>query len=224
MRAFVVGNGPSLLPSDLDKLGGDVSFAVNRISKIYPLTAWRPSHYIIAEQAYNPPTEQWADDLIYHLEKPDITVWCNVWHLKWLERDRKYTPQNKDKLHTLTSCAHYNAHFDAEDCPHLWHLPRYCTFGSTLNVALQIAVVLGYDPIYLIGCDLGYKDGAVNHFTESYTAGFENVLRPARYANVDTMAAHMIAARSSAAKIYNATRGGHLEVYPRVDLDAVLHE
>jgi hypothetical protein len=47
------------------------------------------------------------------------------------------------------------------------------------------------------------------------------MLRPARYANTDTLMGHIIAKRSSPVPIYNATKGGSLEVYERVSFDEV---
>ena len=47
-RCFVIGNGPSLTPADLDILAEKMvfCFAVNRIYKMYPKTVWRPSIYM----------------------------------------------------------------------------------------------------------------------------------------------------------------------------------
>ena len=43
MRAFIVGNGPSLKPWQLDRIKGEASYGVNRIHLIYPETSWRPN-------------------------------------------------------------------------------------------------------------------------------------------------------------------------------------
>jgi len=67
-------------------------------------------------------------------------------------------------------------------------------------------------------------DGKPSHFTEEYEKGIEDELRPARLANLDTLAAHMVAARSSPVKIYNATLGGELEVYERVCFESLFED
>ncbi len=121
----------------------------------------------------------------------------------------------------IRACSHYNMHFDNPDCPPLYHLPRLCTFGSSVNVAIQIALgKLEVDKVYLVGCDMGYRDGEVNHFDENYTQGVGE-LRNARYNELDILAAHMIAARTFPNRIFNATVGGNLEVYPRVKLEDI---
>ena len=48
-RCFVVGNGPSLDPDDLDALAGEFTFASNKIYKIFPRTVWRPTAYMVVD-------------------------------------------------------------------------------------------------------------------------------------------------------------------------------
>lgn len=222
MRCFIVGNGPSLRDTPLDDLVGEVSYATNRIHLIYPETKWRPTHYVRVESMQDTDDDSvdlWATDLLVHLNDPNITVHCNMWFPKLLERRGYGTWKN---IQILKTCAHYFVHFDTDRCPHLWHLPHLCSFGGSLTLAIQIAVKAGFDKIYLVGCDLGYKDQEESHFIDGYASGYE--IDEARYANMDKVAAHMIAMRSSPVRIYNATIGGDLEVYPRVDLAEVLKE
>jgi len=214
-RAFVVGNGPSLANTPLDKLIGEVSFATNRIHLIYPKTKWRPSYYIRAEEAFGLEDAVWMDDLLAQLSLPDTIIYCNQYFIKHME-GHLHGVGVRERVMRLKACTHYTYHFDRVECPHTWH-EGLCTFGSSVNVAVQMAVQMGFAPIYLIGCDLGYRDDKPSHFTSEYINVPDSNLRGARYANMDTLAAHMIAKRSSPVPIYNATLGGSLEVYPRVD-------
>ena len=219
MRAFVVGNGPSLSVTPLEKLIGEVSFAVNRIHLIYPKTPWRPTYYVRAEELDGFELDVWKDDLIAQLENPDIQIHCNQYFTKNLERYFD-DASIRHRVHRLKACTHYLDHFDQIECPHTWH-QGLCTFGSSVNVAVQMAVQMGYSPIYLIGCDLGYKYETVSHFSADYINVETSKLKSAHYANMDTLAAHMIAARSSPVPIYNATIGGHLEAYPRFEFESL---
>lgn len=212
-RAFVAGNGPSLKLTKLDNLIGEISFACNNIHLIYPFTAWRPTHYVRAEEAYGLEIENWMESMNIQMAG-DAEIYCNVWFTKWMERNG----EKVRNVNVINSCAHYATNFDSEYCPHLWHLPRLCTFGSSVNVAVQIAVTLGFSPIYLVGCDLGYRDAQHSHFVEHYEHGRE---RPARLANLNTLVAHIIAKRSCKTPIYNATIGGELEVYERVEYESL---
>lgn len=210
-RAFVIGNGPSLRETDLSLLPGEATFACNNIHLIYPRTTWRPTHYVRAEGAAGMEVRDWIDSMQIQMEGNAI-IYCNNWFVKWMNRENYYTRL----VNVIHSCAHHLTNFDSEYCPHLWHFPRLCTFGSTVNVAIQIAVQLGYSPIYLVGCDLGYRDGRANHFDPTYEHGNE---QPARLSNLNTLTAHVIAKRSSPVPIYNATIGGELEVYERVSYE-----
>ncbi len=210
-RAFVIGNGPSLSVTDLSHLTNEITFACNNIHLIYPSTDWRPTHYVRAEAAAGMEIKDWFDSMQTQMAG-NVEIWCNLWFIKWMNRQGYETRQTN----VIHSCAHHLINFDSEYCPHLWHFPRLCTFGSSVNVAIQIAVQLGYSPIYLVGCDLGYRDGRANHFDPTYEHGNE---QPARLANLNTLTAHIIAKRSSPVPIYNATIGGQLEVYERVNYE-----
>ncbi len=58
---------------------------------------------------------------------------------------------------------------------------------------------------------------------DDYIGNRGEYLRDPRYANGDCQAAHQAARKSSKAPIYNATIGGELEVYERVDLMEVIN-
>jgi hypothetical protein len=212
-RAFIVGNGPSLNNTNLDLLIGETSFGVNRISGIYPKTRWRPTHYVRAEEAsIGSDPRVYSSDIQLHKEL-GCEIWANEYFIGHLNEVRL-----SGLYRQIRGCSHYNIHFDNPDCPPLYHMPRLCTFGSSVHVAIQIALgILNVDTVYLVGADLGYKEGQPNHFDANYTKG-AGKLRDARYTELDIIAAHLVAARSYPGRIYNATAGGSLEVYPRVSL------
>lgn len=199
-RAWIAGNGKSLNQTDLNLLKGETSFAVNNIHLIYPKTDWRPTHYVRAE-GYKIPND-WEESIRVHKE-----LGCEMWTNECFGRE----------FNAIHTCQHNLKHFNSPECPHMLHLPVLCGFGSSVNVAVQIAMLKGYSPLYLIGCDLGYQNGKPNHFDENYENGFE---QDTRYANMDTLEAHVIASRSGY-EVYNATVGGNLEVYPRVDFEGL---
>lgn len=214
MRAFIVGNGKSLNRTDLNLMKGEVSFGVNGIAGIYPQTDWRPTHYVRAEEA-----STGADPKAYNLDMEihrdlKCEIWANEYFLRGTEGIH-----DSGLYRQIRSCAHYGMHFNNPDTPHLYHLPRLCTFGSSVNVAIQIALgILNFDEVYLVGCDMGYKDGEVNHFSADYIKGVGD-MRSARLNELDILAAHMVCARTFPNRVFNATVGGSLEVYDRVDFE-----
>lgn len=171
-----------------------------------------------------PDPSVWAEDVLYHLNDPNCTTWVNPYFrikLSGINEGKDWAQAKPGMVNWIGACAHYLTHYDSDSCPVTWHLPNFCSYGSSVTVAIQIAVSLGYGPLYLIGCDLGYKDNQPSHFTPDYEKGYEKMLRPARYANTDTLMGHIIAKRCSPVPIYNATLGGNLEVYERVDYEGL---
>jgi len=228
--AWIIGNGPSLNQTPLHLLKDEDTFAVNHIYKIFPHTDWRPKYYVR--------TDDWDADLIYGEIFQDITgeitdvleAGAYAFLGKFF-----YQPMAKTKYGGMIQmvspiCGEQQWHIrdGGRNVPRSWHfssrgrLREYCSFGGSLSVAIQL-VCFGmgkratYDAIYLIGCDLGYKDGAVNHFADDY---YECVteLTPAEIVEEDKIYAHEIAKKCSPIPIFNATIGGELEVYPRVDI------
>ena len=83
---------------------------------------------------------------------------------------------------------------------------------------------MGFKEIYLLGVDFSfssnYKD-ACNHFIKNY---YTKDSKAIFFADKESLQAYMSAreyADKNGIKIYNATRGGKLEVFDRVDFDSL---
>ena len=105
--------------------------------------------------------------------------------------------------------------------PELWHFPQICKFGGSVPMTIQLAVVEGFDEIYLIGCDLGYVANENNHFHVDYAPKQRALLAESKAIkrNEVTKMAHEYVLRNIEIPIYNATIGGELEVYQRVNYE-----
>ena len=91
--------------------------------------------------------------------------------------------------------------------------------GNTITyIALQICMYMGFAEIYLLGMDCS---NFLHHFTDNYVDG--KLEMDMNTLNVERMIlAYKEAKRISeekGIKIYNATRGGMLEVFERVNFD-----
>jgi hypothetical protein len=220
-RGFVIGNGPSLLVSDLERLVNEITIASNKVYLAYPQTAWRPTLFTI------------ADPLVW--EKVRATVGQHQGEVivpSYLE------PATAPGARVVTFRDLGNA-ADLED-------PSEIPFSSDAEAGvfggytvtyenLQLAVHAGLNPIYLIGCDHYYagesdagKDTPViagtqnNHFLPNYRAPGE-VVNPAPIAAMTRSYEYAREyATAHGIEIFNATRGGHLEVFPRAAIDSLL--
>jgi hypothetical protein len=216
-RGFVIGNGPSLQIGDLERIADDVTIASNKCYLAFPLTRWRPTFLTCSDKL--------------------------LWQKISLELSGKV-----DRVHVLSSIDVSGSPVEAVIFRHLgghrsdpvgfsFDTSRGHYAGRTVTYHnLQLAVHLGLDPIYMIGCDHYYqgeeqhpdKDkpimhrGQRNHFIDGYRQPGEKV----NAAPISEMtAAFQVAARACAARgirIFNATRGGYLEAFPRVDFDSIV--
>jgi len=173
-RIFLVGNGPSLNDMDLDKLCGEDSIAMNRISLIYPKTKWRPKYYIFSStNCYDPrwgiewsksiteaSKEEFTTPLIWRRFKNDIESRAGKFPEKTIFLD-SFSENGIGSENSFST--------DAEK--------RLDKSGTTMNVALQLAYYMCYSEVYLIGCDSNWKTaqntktfGDPNHFDSSYHA------------------------------------------------------
>jgi hypothetical protein len=90
-----------------------------------------------------------------------------------------------------------------------------------IDIALQMALYMEPNEIYFLGADTP-RQGAQIHF---YDKGSSSSLPTGISRNYNKIIKAYESARVFAEKrnikIYNATRGGDLEVFPRVDFDAL---
>jgi hypothetical protein len=121
MKAFIVGNGPSLARTDLDLLIGCVSYACNNIHLIYPRTAWRPSYYVRSE-GYTLLNNQWEASVRTHL---DMGIPC---YMSGFYREfAAGFPNYREIKH----CWHHVTNYDHPEAPDEWHMPMLCQFATT---------------------------------------------------------------------------------------------
>lgn len=218
-RGFVIGNGPSLRIEDLDRLQGEVCIASNKIFLAFEATEWRPDYHTITDELVMPKV---LVDLPKYFKTTYAEENCLVFPKGMNVRIWKRLARGKDR-------EFFELPFSLDPAHGLYG-------GGTVTYQnLQLAAYMGLDPIYIIGCDHYYADeegstvnkaivtkSGNNHFIKGYRKPGE-VVNPAP---IDVMNdAYATAAefsKRSGIRIFNATRGGYLEAFPRVDLDEVL--
>ena len=224
-RAFLIGNGPSLKDTPLHLLNSEVTFALNNISDYWevtcPDTTWRPQYY------YN--TTAQAMRYRGWLEKANKAV--DECHIAFCRRNMPIaTKPNVCLLDVYIkrcpACKKPTSGWSDDLSLGLMHY-RMSMWGM-----VQVAVYMGIDKIYFLGCDLGFNadtdaDVDPNHFSDSYKGDFHWSPYLARRENYYHQEAHIgiaAALKERGIEAYNATPGGELEAYPRVSLGDVLKE
>lgn len=214
-RCFIIGNGPSLRMEDLDRLKDEYCFAVNRIYLSFTKTKWRPTYYVIQDAKM---IDNYLDEVV-NLDLPYKFI------------PKAYKDKVKSPKGTVFYYNYVNRLFDGTDAMFSDDISKQTYEGGTVTfLCMQIAFYMGFKEIILLGNDFNYsiektKDGIVannvkDYFIDGYIGknetryfprldlcklGFECALRKSKEAGV---------------KIYNATRGGKLEVFERKDFDS----
>ncbi len=207
---FIVANGPSLTISDLDCLHKNkiFSFGMNKIYLAFEQTKWRPNCYAAQDSFF---IEDYAKD-ISNLNLDSIYIGDTSKTAQKLFA--KYNFNSFETFHVLMSdfCTNILDDF-SEDAA--WGVYGGTTIAYT---CLQFAIYMGFKNIYLLGVDMNYAaTGTIgNHFYKEediYTSynPFNTELWNSAFNKAKDIA------QSRGIKIYNATRGGKLEVFERVD-------
>lgn len=225
---FVIGNGPSLTAADLDRIRqqGIFSFASKGIYKIFPQTAWRPDIWGVSDLDYIELKQKELDRL-----DGFIKLVCTQSYLKKgiLIKDAVYYP-----------------FIQAERTPRCFYrdVSRGVQFYGTITGKLvNFAVYMGFTTIYLLGCDntVAIKQDADGrsvidtskelHFSRDYFESEQE--RITVYQNINNLQHAMEYVNRSyhdlkwfcddlGVKVFNATRGGELESFPRMDVEEIL--
>ena len=226
-RCFLVGNGSSIRYQDLTQLRGEVVFVTNSFVLHSQYEEIVPTYYCVSDPNFflggvNPE--------FGHLmkQKAHATV--------------KFFPLSAKKAVKRSGLFHGNSiyYLNYIGIP-IWKTGRmnldiskevYTGDSVIIDFCLPLAFYMGFSEIYLVGCDMDYGLDQAEDFSRGYfydarltTASRQTVkyLKKEWYENV--IASYMVARRifeQEGRKIYNATLGGKLEVFERVDLEKIL--
>lgn len=213
-RCFIIGNGPSLQVHDLELLGNVDCFAANGIFHIFQNTSWRPTYYMVMDRYYDAPPE-----VIRDIECNTVFLSDYYWRFNQVLR--------KDAI-----CLHLHIPLSTRHYPVSQDIRKKVISSYTVSfIAMQIAAYMGYKEIYLLGFDHNYnleidKKGRLIKNTENTSHFFTDERPDQVVANVIEMTKSYIAFRDYAQKrgitVKNATRGGKLEVFERIDFDSLI--
>lgn len=208
-RCFILATGPSLTIADLKKVEMEWTFGVNSICKVTHELGWEPTYFGIQDQNVYEKLKVDMDKLekstgfignTINLDQNPTFNWCE-YPLNLLNHQYTYDVF-KSKFSNNSFLAVYDGY-------------------SVVYSMLQIAVYMGFKEIYLLGCDCNYSDDRnKQHFVE--TGVFDPTYKTAGERMIFAYKKAKQYADKHGIHIYNATRGGMLEVFPRVDLDDVL--
>jgi hypothetical protein len=214
-RCFVIATGPSLTMEDLDKIKNEYSFSMNNISKAYDRTSWRPKFCMVQDEYVY---ETFEKELERQFEDDDsVTIIVSNSIHKKFKSARKYKSVPVHFLdHKIYRKKGYGQVKFSKDCYSIIYDANSVVFS-----VLQLACYMGFKEIYLLGCDCNYLQEKHN-FSEYDLK--DNSIDYASAGNklISSHYKFKKFADSLGVKVVNCTRGGMLEVYPRMNLDEVI--
>lgn len=208
-RCFITCTGPSLTIPDLEMLKDEYVFGMNSICLIHDKTEWKPDFFGIQDRNVFVKVK---DAL---LSTDNGFVFAPYQYKKWYN-----TPLEWTYFHISGSYHLYEMRYGkmfskfSDNC----YTTVYDGYTITYSI-MQLALYMGFDELYLLGADCNYM-GNSQHFIEH-----------GNYSNCpDKMAGRLFTSYDIAKryadehniKIINVTRGGHLEIFPRMSLEDVL--
>ena len=214
-RCFIVCTGPSLTIDDLELIKGEYCFAMNSVNLLYEKTTFRPAFYGCIDEG----VFEKMKTLIKQYDTPETKVFISGRLRKHINNDLPkhwYNVANNVAYHT------YDRWFKNKFwCKFSDNAVRgtYDMFSVT-HFLIQIAVYMGFTEIYLIGADCNQRAGKQIHFVEYGVP--DTTIDTARERNICGYMEVKRYCDNHDVKVYNATRGGELEVFERRQLESVL--
>lgn len=217
-RCFVIATGPSLTLNDVEMLRDEVTIGVNSIYRLYDKTDFRPTYYTVLDEEAQKNSESNIDKYkvlstagtfmnnLRRIQRPDVYYIPLCYQNHWF----KLGDNRFDYSKNLKYCTDL-----------LWGF--YDKYTVT-NVAIDLAIYMGCEEIYLIGVDCTWN-GPKIHFDESDNSP---VLShdTAYHTQKAMMTGYRFMEKETKKRgihIFNATRGGMLEEFDRVDFDSIIN-
>lgn len=234
-RCFIIGNGPSLRLQDLERLKQEICFGANTIYALYTHTAWRPTYYCAWDPVFCKEMMSEKESMLR------LTEGCEAAFTSLFNDAIKYRDdadmKNLYYMRPIHKLEDNGLPVFSGDCAECVYTSGTITYGM-----LQMAVYMGFREIYLLGVDCRYsmevhndntvtRTDMINHMDileEEERRFYDATFDRHGVSSITYIDQHRLGyqaareyAESHGIKIYNATRGGKLEVFERVDFDSL---
>jgi len=225
-RCFIIGNGPSLNKCDLSLLKDEYTFAVNGIFYKTEEMGFTPTFYMVEDGHVVDDNLEKINDY----DKPKYKFFPSLYKEKINKTDKTY-------FFSADLGFYRGDHYSFE-------IPRFSRDFSQIAFCgqsvtylnMQLAFYMGFSEVYLIGMDFSYairesdeKRGAtlithdedVNHFHPDYFGKGKKWHDPKVHNVAKNYEFAKVVYEDNGRKIYNATIGGKLEIFDRVDYNSL---
>jgi len=225
-RCFILGNGPSLNKIDIDSLRAEITFGVNSIFLMSRTNGFRPSYYVV------------EDNLVFSENVKEIDAYDGV--VKILPKQYAEKLSSSDECHVFDmDTSFYNKRSSST-----YAVPQFNTADesrfycgqSVTYINMQLAFYMGFSEVILVGMDFSYSKPQTheqsgnhihshgddpNHFHKDYFGAGKTWKDPRLGRVLRSYMRAKFEFESAGRRILNATPGGELELFPRVDFNSL---
>ena len=211
-RVFIVATGPSLTTSDLDLLKNEYTFSMNSVFKMFNKTDWRPSFYCVADGAV-------FKKIQGEVDRQPLNVCFVKDEIPWQNKNVNRLPVipnlcNSELLRDSFPSLALKSYTSSDICKGIY------MGNSVVHVITQICFYMGFSEIYYIGADCSnFKSHAADCDHNINLSRSEDNLAMGIKSDYE---ADYEYGKKHGIQMYNVTRGGALEVFPRLSLEDVI--
>lgn len=209
---FIIGNGPSLNKMDLSPLSDYHTFGLNKIFLMEEMGVDLNLSYLVSvnelviEQAHKQFEQMTCPTFLSHTASDGVVAKKSHIH----------------RLHTLNTWSFY------EDISQ-----PICEGWTVTYVAMQIAYYMGFERVFIIGVDHSFKQSGSSNETQTYEGDDQNHFHPDYFKGQKWQLADVYGSECSfhlanyyfkkdERLILDATVGGKLDVFPKIDFKEAL--
>jgi hypothetical protein len=235
-RCFILGSGPSIKKEDLKPLKNEIVFALNNFyvhEDFAEIMSGDVDKYYMTAPIHPPQTEEewkrWFEDMESHMpQNTNMLFGLNAYDGNIRYIFEKYGIFKEHKINWYFAGVNYdhdNFKYDAMDITK----PIYS--GEAVSVyALVIAIYMGFDEIYLLGMDHDYflyddesqmrMYSSAKHQNNEFERTFGDTFYIREYLRqYGIFSKYKAFADNSKSRIFNASNGGILKVFPKVKFE-----
>lgn len=242
-RCFIIGNGPSINEINFARLEKEITFTVNQLPRNDRFPDLHTNYHL------------WSDERFFQLDKDNLSDMELLGVMKQVRTDDNsptvfYKTSARDMIlqYGLNECLNIEYFMDGPFCNELSDVEYPITralpvFSTCIHYAIVIAIYMGFEEIYLLGCDC---TGIINilssrmeksyNFEYAYSISNNERTRMGRVSKMTKISDEFFwygnllkvygvlyeYAKKHGCYLYNATSHSAIDNIPKVNLDEIL--
>lgn len=240
-RCFILGSGPSINKEDLKPLKNEIVFALNNFyvhEDFTDIMSGDYAKYYMTAPIHPPQTEDewksWFEDMEKSMPKnTNMLFGLNAYNGNAKHILNKYNLFKEQKINWYFAGVNYNV-----DCfdKSAMDITKPVYTGEAVSIyALILAIYMGFDEIYLLGMDHDYflyEDGSkmrmystAIHQKDEFVRSFGDTFYTKEFLRqYNIFSKYKAFDDNSEPKIYNASNGGVLKVFPKVKFEELFNK